>query len=202
MSSGAFTRRPLTPQPTHEDPTMQQHPDGPLAPDAFTQGVQNLIGDLLAPPPPDSPEQKARARIRGLARSIVGAMMVDNHEMAATQAQAVVDFPQYGAAPGIAAEHMADFVRSLAARPLLHKDNPEQAAAAKCGAAVLAGGPGAVAAIEQMRQDDALARNTLLVLAAHVHGLLEHVDRWAHAADLDFSDADEGTDTSLERRDV
>lgn len=181
---------------------MPQPPDTPMNPNAYVEGVQSLIGDLLAPPPPDSQEQVARARIRSLARSIVGALRVDNIEVAAEQAHAVVSFPQYGAAPGIAAEHLADFVRSFAARPVHYLDRPEQAAAAKLAAAMLAGGADAAAAAEKMRQDDELGRNVVLLLANHVHGLLEHAGEWANAADLDFSDADEGVDTSLERKDI
>src|SRR5688572_4532767 len=108
---------------------MTEQPDSHAAPD-YTAGIENLIGDLLAPPDHSSPEQVARARIRDLARSVVGAMRADSAEVATTQAQAVVNFPQYGAAPGIAAEHLADLVRRLADWPLSYPaDNPELAAA-------------------------------------------------------------------------
>src|SRR5687768_3206804 len=115
---------------------MTEQPDTPPLPhDSYTEGgltagIQSLIGDLRAEPAPDSPEQVSRARIRGMARSVVGAMRVDDNKVANTQAGAIVAFPQYGAAPGIAAEHLADFARKLAEWPLRYLDTPEFKAAA------------------------------------------------------------------------
>lgn len=169
----------------------------------YTAGIENLIGDLLATPDANSPEQVNRARIRDLARSIVGAMRADSNDVAAAQADAVVAFPQYGAAPGIAAEHLADLVRRLTNWPLSYPaDNPELAAAATVAADVLAGGPQAAAAAEKMRQDDDLARATILLLGVHVRSIVDHVVTWGDAADMAFYDVMDGKDTSLERRDI
>lgn len=180
----------------------EKQPDTPTAHDYATR-IETLIGDLRTPPDRNSPEQVARARIRDLARSIVGAMRAEAAWVVTAQAQAVVDFPQYGAAPGIAAEHLADLVRRLANWPLSYPpSNPELAAAAAAAADVLAGGPGAAAAAEKMRQDDDLARATVLLLSVHVRSIVDHVTAWADAADMAFYDVLDGKDTSLERRHI
>lgn len=181
---------------------MTQQPDTPTSSD-YTAGVESLIGDLLTPPDHNSPEQVARARIRDLARSVVGAMRADNPEVTTAQAEAIVRFPQYGAAPGIAAEHLADLVRRLASWPLSYPaNNPELAAAATVAADVLAGGPQAAAAAEKMRQDDDLARATVLLLSVHVRSIVDHVTTWADAAEMAFYDVLDDRDTSLDRRDI
>lgn len=178
-----------------------QHPaDTP--PDALTDGITNLIGDLLAPADPNSEEQINRAHIRGLARSVVGAMRADETTTAGDQAQAIVRFPQYGAAPGIAAEHLAEFVRRVANWPINYPDTPEMRAAATTASAVLSGGPGAAEAAERMRQNDDLARNTVLLLGHHVRTLLDFTTEWGEAAEMDFYDAIEGKRTFLDRRDI
>jgi len=173
-----------------------------MTPAAYTSGVENLIGDLLAGPAPDSPEQVTRARIRSIARSVVGAMCADDVKVANTQAEAVVQFPQFGAAPGIGAEHLADFARKLAEWPLRYLDTPEFKAAAPVAVAVLNGGPEAAAAAERMRHDDKLAGDVLLLLGHHVRSIVDYVTTWAEAAELDYYDALEGKDSSQERRDV
>lgn len=164
--------------------------------------ILSLIGDMRGQPDPDSPEQKARARIRGLARSVVGAMRVDDAKTANIQAQALVEFPQHGAAPGIAAEHLADLARKLANWPLRYLDTPEFKAAAPVAAAVLTGGPDAAKAAERMRFDDDLAGDVLLLLGHHVRSILDYVSEWAEGAEMDYYDVIEGKDTSQERRDL
>lgn len=182
---------------------MTQQPDTPGTAHDYTTGIEQLIGDLLTPPAADSDEQVSRARIRDLARSVVGAMRADNAEVATAQAEAIVRFPQYGAAPGIAAEHLADLVRRLTAWPLSYPpNNAELAAAATVAADVLAGGPPAAAAAEKMRQDDDLARATVLLLGVHVRSIVDHVAEWAEAAEMAFYDVLDGKDTSLDRRDI
>lgn len=162
--------------------------------------ILSLIGDLRGEPDPDSPEQKSRARIRGLVRGVVGALRVDDNAVAVAQSNAIVAYPQFGAAPGIAAEHLADFARKLAEWPLRYLNTPEFRAAAPVAAAVLTGGPDGAAAAEQMRQDDNLAGDVLLLLGTHVRQILDYVTEWANGADIDYYDALEDKDTSADRR--
>ena len=186
---------------------MTEQPDTPLPRTSYTNngldaGLQSLIGDLRTEPAPDSPEQQARARIRGLARSVVGAMRADDVTTANAQASAIVEFPQYGAAPGIAAEHLADLARKLAAWPLRYLDTPEFKAAAPVAVAVLNGGADAAAAAEQMRRDDNLAGDVLLLLGHHVRSIVDYVAEWAEGAEIDYYDAIDDKDTSQDRRDL